>query len=508
MIAVTAACLFAQEKVTADLSAATDSGASSIVPSVAPIPFPSKHKVRMFAAAQYDSVLSLLPRNDSLRFGGDIIGIGIDTITKDIVVIAFDRNGTPAKFVFPDSLLEKKRNTVTVPLQTAPSKEKPKLDQRGRSWFIIETALKSSVVYPMAYHWAFPHADGSVVAGLSLLTVGGSVYGTFAFTRNLDLGYGRVGLMNYGSTLLGLHFPQLLASCLKNSTSINKGVADTGNTDQPYPSDQVKAWVSMVGFPLGIYLGSRWNIVNREDAGKITLMEYFSQPTGYLLGYGLPFYFINPGNDRRAYFGISSFLTMSLLPAGFYAGYKITGDRPISAGRGALPYVSGIMGGLTGLWIPTLFYRDAGTIFNNISHVRLIVTTTLIGYGGGTALGLMYHTAIVYTYWQTFFIGASSCAGALMGIAFPLIAKVQDNHKPYVIASIMGSWTGFFLGERLSLSLFEKSDRDRNASRLSLSIPGLAALPVILTKDRHTASRNLYNDTPPTLPVADVEWKF
>jgi hypothetical protein len=310
--------------------------------------------------------------------------------------------------------------------------------------------------------------------------------------------------MNYGSTCLGLHFPQLLASFLHNSTDINEdnkriSFDSTVQYEGIKPTDQIKAWCSILGFPLGIYLGSRWNIIDRNDGGKMTLMGYFSQPTAYFLGYDLPLFFINPGEDKREYFGMSSFLTMTLIPAGFYAGYKIAGDRQISAGRGALPYVSGIMGGATGIAIPMLFYDS----ITDLSDVRVLASNALIGYGVGTALGLLYHPSNSYSYWQTVFIGASSGASALIAEAFPLIGKA-DRKNPYIIAGIIGAWSGFFLGERLSLSLFEKSDRDRGASNISVSLPGLAALPMIFSKDRNAAASSRV----PALPMAELEWRF
>ena len=459
----------------------------------------ARNTIRMFAPAQYDSVLSLIPGNDSLKYGADLIGVGIDTLNNDIIVVAFDRNGNPSKFVFPDSSLKKKTSQTA-----AAPKAARKVDQRGRTWFIIESALKSAYVYPVSYAAAFKHADASVIGGISLLTIGGSLYGTFAFTRNMALGYGKVGLMNYGSTFLGLHYPHLLASFLSNATSINDRSGGDYSTDGVTTTDQIKAWGSMIGFPLGIYLGSKLRIVDKDDGGKVTLMGYFSQPTGYLLGYGLPLYFLNSGED---YFAVSALLTMGLLPAGFWAGYAIAGDKPISAGRGSLPYVSGIMGGLTGFAIPTLFFEPDMDL---MSTVRLLATTTIIGYGCGTVLGLTYHRSIDYTYWQTFFIGASSGAGALMGIAFPLIAKA-DQHQPYTIAGIIGAWTGFFVGERLSLSLFEKSSRDLHTSSLRFNFPGLAGLavlPVMFKRDKHNVPGNLYYDATPALPVANVEWRF
>jgi hypothetical protein len=454
---------------------------------------PAQHAIKMFTAAQVDSVLAFVPGIDSLRRGSGIIGVGRDSIDNSIIVIAFDQSGIPAKFMFPDSVLMKQPAALPGPARA----ETPhQLDQRGRTWFIIETALKSAYVFPMSYRRAFKHADGGTIGGISLLTIGGSLYGTFAFTKNMELGYGRVGLMNYGSSFLGSHYPFLLSSFLHNATSIN----DTGSTFfDVTPTDQIKAWCSIIGFPLGIYIGSRWKIVDNDDGGKVTLMGFFSQPTAYLLGYGLPWYFFKPNEDLpRDYFAASTMLTMALMPTGFYVGHKIAGDRHLSAGRGALPYVSGTMGGMTGFALPMLFYDSITTM----ATVRLLVTTTLLGYGGGTVLGLLYHPQTDYTYWQTVFIGASSGAGALIAEAIPIMTST-DNHRPYIIAGVAGAWAGFFLGEHLSRSLFEKSDRDRRETGLRVSLPGLAALPLLFSNDKNQGRRSC-----PPLPVAEVEWRF
>ncbi|MBN2188099.1 MAG: hypothetical protein JW699_01495 [Chitinispirillaceae bacterium] len=476
----------------------TDTTAAAATAAASPA---AKHAVKMFTTAQADSVLALIPGIDSLRRGSGIIGVGLDTADKAVVVIAFDPSGVPAKFVFPDSALLKQPAAPAVATpKPAPAVPPGRLDQRGRTWFILETAFKTVYVYPLAYASALPHASDGLKGGLSLLTVGGSLYGTFAFTRNMELGYGRAGLMNFGSTFLGTHYPNLFGSFLRNATSIDS--EEENDTNFSTPSLRVSAWMSITGLPLGIYLGSRLNIVDRNDAGRITLMGFFSQPTAYLLGYGLPFYFLNPGKNltrRREYFGTSALLTMALMPAGFYAGHKIAGSGPVPTGRGSLPYVTGIMGGLTGLFLPTLFDLE----YDKISTARLLVTTTTAGYAGGTALGLAFNPSKSYTYWQTVFIGASSGAGALMFIALPLIGEVEENHKPYVVSGIFGGWLGFFLGDYLSQSLFEKSDRDLRPQGLRVSLPGIASLPFILSNDRNSERRSL-----PPLPVAELEWRF
>jgi hypothetical protein len=121
------------------------------------------------------------------------------------------------------------------------------------------------------------------------------------------------------------------------------------------------------------------------------------------------------------------------------------------------------------------------------------------------------HPQIDYTFWQSIFIGASSAAGAGMVIAFPLIAQA-DKHQPFILSAIAGGWAGFIIGERLSLSLFEKTNRDKRSSNLEFNLPGLGALPLLAVTrtsgaefSRPSAS-SFAASTP--LPVANLIWKF
>jgi hypothetical protein len=195
---------------------------------------------------------------------------------------------------------------------------------------------------------------------------------------------------------------------------------------------------------------------------------------------------------------------MAFLPAGIAAGKAVCGNRYVSAGRGTLPWVTGLLGTGTGIAIPALFdYSN----MDYLTIARIFATTGLIGYGTGTWLGLTYHPAIDYSYWQTIFIGASSCAGALMGVALPLIGQ-SDDRQPYLIAGTLGAWSGFYLGEKLSLALFEKSSRDRHASSIKFNLPGLAALPMILAAGKYHASKTQARYAVPSMPMANLEWRF
>ncbi|MBN1128462.1 MAG: hypothetical protein JXA71_05715 [Chitinispirillaceae bacterium] len=501
-----ATMLFAQEEI-----GAAPPAESPAVTATEPEAPPSRPPITLFATSQFDSLLNLIPGGDSIRQNSQVVGIGTDPSTGDFVVIVLDANGDPRKLVVPRPAERPLSMTASTSAVPAPKK----LEQYGRSWFIIETTLKSAFTYLSAYTTILSDTGGSnskLIAGLSLLTIGGTLYGSFAFTRNMELGYGKVALMNFGSTALGGYYPFLLSSFLHNATSINdpyKQIDSSGwngerneSYNEPTATDHIRAWSSMIGFPAGMYLGSRLGIVDKDDYGKVALISYFSQTFG-ALAFALPvFYYDDPTDrDSRAYLSTSTALSMAMLPAGFYGGYLLTRNKEISAGRGALPWVTGVGGALTGFGLAML-----GDEYHGIASTRAILASTIAGYAGGTWLSLSYHPQIDYTFWQSVFIGASVAAGTGIGVSFPLIFEA-NNHRAYILACIAGGWTGFYFGERLSLQLFEKSGRDAKHSGLRLDLPGLAALPLLLAPPSSAGSEIALCETP-ALPLANLEWRF
>ena len=507
-ICIAISCSFTFAKTDDSIAAGPAPAATSTTKATMLKPVAASNKLSLFSPAQYDSVLAILPGGDSLRTQKNIVSVGVDPATGEIVVISLDTSGMPEKATFPAASI--KRKPASASTATPPAKKK--LDQNGRTWFIIESTVKSAGIYPISFSNAFSGGNPQTIAGFSLLTIGGTLYGTYAFTKNMELGYGKVGLMNYGSTLFGSYYPALIAAFLDATTDLGKQPVKTttdewGDTysvnDGIPPAQQIDAWLSMVGFPLGMVIGSKINLVDKDDFGKVAVMEYMSQTWGGI-GFVLPLFFIDPSQYGNAYLTASSLLSMALLPTGIAAGKAMCGDRYISAGRGTLPWVSGLLGTATGLAIPALFD------FNNIDYIaiaRIYSIFGIAGYGAGTWLGMNYHPGTDYSYLQTVFIGASTCAGVVMGVALPLVAQAADQ-QPYIIAGALGGWAGFFLGEKLSLSLFEKSSQDRHASSIKFELPCLAALPVIWAADKNALSKGYATGRLPALPMADFEWRF
>lgn len=418
----------------------------------------------MISPALFDSFLTVLSRQGVMLEKSNIAAMGIlrdstetDT-SQSVFVIALDQSGAPHKnsYTIPKPP-NKPRAAKAFQTIQADNKNQAKLRQDGRVYLMINTALKSLWVYPGGLSMAFQdRISTQVLWGVSFLTLGASLYGSYAYTRNMELGYGRVEMMNYGGDL-GVAYPLLLAAFCETSSGFRYG-------------NELRGWGQMVGFPAGIFAGSFAKFAGNFEYGDASIMTSTSK-FGFLYGFMIPLFFTDLGS--REYVSVSTGLTMALIPAGFYLGKLLVGDRHYSSGRSAFITTSAIMGALTGALVPTL-WEDR--------NKEMYAATTLVGHLLGTLYGFEYMNDRSYTFGQGMFIAASAVVGTAVAEAVPLIAQVnaQTYHQAYTALGLVGSWGGLMLGEVLARALFEKSGRD-NSKSVSVSFPGLLQAPLIWT---------------------------
>src|SRR3989339_637194 len=172
--------------------------------------------------SEFGSILSALEtQEDSIPLQA-VAAIGYDSLACRLYVFFRDSTGHARQRAFPLTT-EGYHRLVQPPVSQAmgPIANKKGLRQEGRVYFITHTTLKSLYVYPAGISEIFPHLDGQVAAGLTLLAGSSSLYGAYAFTKKRPLDYGRVTLMNYGGEL-GCIYPILTGALLRNGTSIDR----------------------------------------------------------------------------------------------------------------------------------------------------------------------------------------------------------------------------------------------------------------------------------------------
>ena len=434
----------------------------------------AKPSIELVTPLLHQKAMSLLGDRAVAFENRQILSLGferdtVDSTQKRLVIFILDSNNQQQKIAVetgPDfyrALYGKPDTLAEVVVGTTSLHEERKappasLKQDGRVYFMLNTTLKSLYVYPVNMMRAFSDINGQVVAGLSLLTLGGSLYGSYLFTKNRELGYGRVEFMNYGGDLGGLYYPNLLGYFLDNLSAANTA--------------QVSAWLGMIGYPVGIYMGSRVQFAKNDEYGNASIMTTMSK-WGFLYGFLLPLYLDLRDHD---YVAVATGLTMGLIPTGFYVGKKLVGDRSYSSGRSILIMTSGIMGAATGALIPTLWESNEPKIY---------ATTALIGQVLGTYFGFNYLAERSYSFGQGLFMSASAIVGGALAEAPLLIARVNGNsHEAYTILGIGGAWGGLMIGEYLSRSLFEKTPHDKQASS-AVSFPGVWELPLLFLSKKY-----------------------
>jgi hypothetical protein len=336
-------------------------------------PNPTTMSIEMLDQSLYSKAIHLLGDRGTTFKNSRIVAVGFETDTTDparkkLMIITLDAGNQPQKSVitinaeFYHTLFPTADASADEPSRTAALQGENEIAavhnrQDGRVYFMLNTTLKSLYVYPVNLALALPEVEGQVVAGLSLLTLGGSLYGSYLFTKNRELGYGRVEFMNFGGDLGGLYYPNLMGIFLSNV--VNESAAKSS------------AWMGMIGYPLGIYLGSRVQFTGNFEYGNASIMTTMSK-WGLLYGFLLPQYFDLREDDFLA---IATGLSMVLMPTGFFIGYTLVGDDHYSSGRSILLMTTSIMGTATGALIPTLWELDESKIY---------ATTALLGQIAGT----------------------------------------------------------------------------------------------------------------------------
>jgi len=381
------------------------------------------------------------------------------------------------------------------------------LNQSGRAWFVLSTAAKSALVAPTVINGTLGRLDRSKYTGASLLASGGSLYAGYMMTAQMELGYGKVTLMNYGGTL-GLLYPHQAAMLIHHATDLDKDYREAGpsNANDPLPSERIQAWATLLMYPYGVYAAGNSGLVANDDFGAATVVTYFSQTFG-LAGYFLPMYWLDPRDkkDQDAYYRASPSLTMLLIPIGAYYGAKIADELNVSSGRGILTYLAGAMGTgsmllLTNLTGPERYLESENSVR------RAYVSAGFAGYVLGSAIGLNYKLERDFTVLQTVVTGASVAAGGAIGLGIPYLLEA-DSERSYAAGLLIGSWIGLGAGARITSTLTERVSPDLSGlpggERLSISLDGLVNMPLMLLGSSRDSKKSSLS-----VPVGQVQYRF
>ena len=189
---------------------------------------------------------------------------------------------------------------------------------------------------------------------------------------------------------------------------------------------------------------------------------------GGLYGLAIP-YLINIENLEN-WTQAKIYITSAMIgvPAGVWTTAKLIHDKPINEGRASLIAFGASIGSAYAMGITSL---------TDVEASRAYVLAAMLGLPVGTYLGYKLTTEGEYTVGRSALIQVGACAGALFGSGFPLMADTE-SHKPYVVASMLGSAAGMWLAHRLTQGWGETAPFARNrlipkSDKFAVSLPSV-----------------------------------
>ena len=321
-----------------------------------------------------------------------------------------------------------------------------KEQQEGRTLLVAASTLYGVFLYGPGTAILFDVESGRQFAGLELLIGGGSFAGALAATKNHRLGVGRSNLILSGSlagTLYGLGVPVL------------------------FESENEKAYfaAAMLATPIGGLIAHRLTDHRWFKKGE----SYLMTNGGFVGGlYGLAIPYLANVEDLENWTQAKIYVmsAMAGVPIGAWTTTKLIYNKPISEGRSHLISLGGGVGSAYAIGITSLM---------DIESPRPYVFAAMVGLPIGTYFGYQFTGKEEYTAGRAALIQIGAYAGALFGNGVISLADAE-SHKPYVIASILGSAAGMWFAHRATRGWGEKTPFTRNdlipkSEKFAVSLP-------------------------------------
>ena len=323
-----------------------------------------------------------------------------------------------------------------------------KEQQEGRTLLVAAATLYGLSLYGPGMALLLDIESGSQFAGLELLIGGGSFAGALAATRNHRLGVGRSNLILSGcfaGTFYGFGMPVLFES----------------------ENEKVYFASAMLATPIGGLITHRLTDHRWFKKGESYLMTNGGFVGGFY-GFAIPYIanIENLENWTQAKIYVASI--MAGVPIGAWTTTKLIYNKPISEGRSHLISFGGLVGSA---------YANGIVSLLDVESSRAYVLASMVGLPTVAYLGYRLTAKGEYTAGRAALIQIGAYAGALFGSGIPLLAEAE-SHKPYVVASILGSAAGMWFAHRSTRGWGEKTPFTRNnlipeSERFTVSLPSI-----------------------------------
>ncbi len=323
-----------------------------------------------------------------------------------------------------------------------------KEQQEGRTLLVGAATLYGLSLYGPGMARLLDVESGRQFAGLELLIGGGSFAGALVATKNHRLGVGRSNLIlsgSFASTLYGFGMPVLFES----------------------ENEKVYFASAMLATPIGGLIAHRLTDHRWFKKGESYLMTNGGF-VGGLYGFAIPYIANIEDLETSTQAKIYVASAMVGVPIGTWVTTKLIYNKPMSEGRSHLISFGGLVGSA---------YANGIVSLLDVESSRAYVLASMVGLPTVAYFGYKLTDGGEYTAGRAALIQIGAYAGALFGSGIPLLAEAE-SHKPYVVASILGSAAGMWFAHRSTRGWGEKMPFTRNdlipeSEKFTVSLPSI-----------------------------------
>jgi len=338
-------------------------------------------------------------------------------------------------------------------------------DQSGRWPLVMQNLLYGSALYGWGIPYLLDVDDPKWYVGGELLSVGGSFYLTYQFTKNMDISHARAQMLRYGS-VIGIHTaagfsmlafpeePKLFISAMM--LGVPAGMIITDRFYRKWQPSLGQSWALTQWGELG-YSGvsNLYTMIDQQPKEPDFNYDDYEQYDREMKQY----------NDQYDHwYRRKLFITALGHPLGMALKRRFFADRQYTLGDGLMLTNGRYFGLFNGLMIWDLITRDTEQDANNIDG--LIFRT--VGSYAGTILMDRYIRNQDFTAGQAILMVTGEIAGGLFGVGTGVIFEVSNGRIMDLLA-VGGSWGGLFLTRKILTVPVEGQAFQSDEVRISLS---------------------------------------